>query len=96
MRLADLNVGSKAVVKAVTGAGVVPSRLMEMGLVPGATVEVMRRAPLGDPVQYRICGASISMRCSEAACVDVETCMVAGCQGVTADEKNEVLILAAG
>ena len=44
---------------------------MEMGLVPGVSVQVLRKAPLGDPVQYRVRGAVISMRAAEAASVTV-------------------------
>jgi len=43
-----------------------------MGLVPGAEVSVLRTAPLGDPVEYRIKGAAVSMRRSDANTVLVE------------------------
>ncbi len=56
---------------AVAGIGRLAARLMEMGMVPGATVNVLRKAPLGDPVQYRVRGAVISMRSAEAACISV-------------------------
>lgn len=46
---------------------------MEMGFVPGAVIEVLRRAPFGGPVQYRVQGVTISMRSREAACVSVES-----------------------
>jgi len=44
---------------------------MEMGFVPGAVVQVLRRAPFGGPIQYRVHNGSISMRFSEAACISV-------------------------
>ena len=40
---------------------------MELGLVPGTTVEVVRRAPLGDPVELRLRQVHLSIRRSEAA-----------------------------
>lgn len=46
-------------------------RLMEMGLIEGATVEVLRRAPLGDPLQIRLGDYELSLRKNEAALVDV-------------------------
>ena len=70
-QLAELVPGQSAVVSAVEGGGRIATRLMEMGLVPGVTVEVLRKAPFGDPVQYRIRGTVISMRAAEAACVAV-------------------------
>ena len=72
LQLADLRPGTSAIVTAICGASRIASRLMEMGFVPGAVVEVLRRAPFGGPVQYRVHGVSISMRAAEAACVSVE------------------------
>lgn len=72
MRLADLAPGSTAIISSVNGTGRVAIRLMEMGFVPGTVVEVLRRAPFGGPVQYRVHGVSVSMRASEAGCVTVD------------------------
>lgn len=44
---------------------------MEMGFVPGVAVQVLRRAPFGGPIQYRVHNVSISMRIAEAACISV-------------------------
>jgi hypothetical protein len=44
---------------------------MEMGLVPGTEIEVHRKAPLGDPLELRIRGYSLSIRRDEAALVSV-------------------------
>lgn len=46
-------------------------RLMEMGLISGAVVQVLRRAPLGDPLQLRVGDYELSLRSSEAALLDV-------------------------
>ena len=46
-----------------------PPRLMEMGLVPGTTVEVVRRAPLGDPINLKVRGYHLSIREHEAALI---------------------------
>jgi Fe2+ transport system protein FeoA len=46
-------------------------RLMEMGLIEGAEIEVVRRAPLGDPVQLRVGDYELSVRSSEAELVSV-------------------------
>lgn len=48
-----------------------PGRLLEMGLVPGTTVEVVRLAPLGDPMDLRVRGFHLSVRKEEAARVIV-------------------------
>lgn len=47
-------------------------RLLEMGLTPGSEVEVIRAAPLGFPIEVKIRGYLLSLRKSEAECVEVE------------------------
>ena len=49
-----------------------PARLLEMGLLPGTEVEVVRYAPLGDPIDLKVRGFHLSIRKSEAAVVTVE------------------------
>jgi len=48
------------------------SRLFALGVIPGAIVEVLRIAPLGDPMQLKVGGSFISIRKSEAAIITVE------------------------
>lgn len=69
--LTELAVGSEARVTAVNGEGRVTSRLMEMGVVPGATVSIVKSAPFGDPIQVRVKGYSLAMRRSEAEMIEV-------------------------
>jgi Fe2+ transport system protein FeoA len=65
--------GQRAIVKTVTGEGsAIYQRLMEMGVFEGAEVEVVRLAPLGDPMELRLHGYNLSVRKSEAAFVSVE------------------------
>ncbi len=45
---------------------------MELGLVPGTLVEVLRTAPLGDPIELHCRGCCLSIRKAEASCVSVE------------------------
>lgn len=47
-------------------------RLLEMGLTPGSEVEVVRTAPLGFPIEVKIRGYLLSLRKSEAECIEVE------------------------
>lgn len=71
MTLKELPVGHKARVTAVTGTNRVSRRLMEMGVVPGVDVHIVKTAPLGDPLQIRVRGYSLAMRRHEAASVEV-------------------------
>ncbi len=63
--------GQKARVVAVNGAGAVTRRLMEMGVVPGARVSIVKVAPLGDPIQVRVRGYDLALRRAEAQTISV-------------------------
>ena len=71
LTLDALAAGDRAVVAGYT-AGDPPGRLMEMGLIPGTPVEVVRLAPLGDPMEIGVRGFHLSVRKEEAARVVVE------------------------
>jgi len=70
--LGELPVGSRARVAEVKGGGRHQRRMLDMGLVPGAEMTVIRTAPLGDPVEYRVKGTAIAMRRTDADSVMVE------------------------
>lgn len=65
--LDDLPVGAEGVVVDVRCERHIARRLMEMGVLPGTRVAVVRVAPLGDPIQLRVRGYSLSIRKREAA-----------------------------
>ncbi|MBI2894916.1 MAG: ferrous iron transport protein A [Deltaproteobacteria bacterium] len=64
--LANLDCGRAAVVEEVAQTGPLGDRLLEMGLTPGAPVEVVRRAPFGDPMQVRVRGYLLAIRRAQA------------------------------
>ena len=66
-RLSELPIGARAEIVKVGAVGEIKKRLLEMGVVPGARVEVERLAPLGDPVEVFIMGYHLSLRQSEAS-----------------------------
>ena len=70
--LHSLKVGDHGVVVSIGGKGPARQRMMDMGLVPGAEVKVLRVAPLGDPVEFEVKGYSLSLRKSEAKEILVE------------------------
>jgi ferrous iron transport protein A len=65
--LGQLAPGEHGVIRRLEGDHAVVHRLMELGLVPGTDVEVVRLAPLGDPVELRLREIHISIRRSEAS-----------------------------
>jgi Fe2+ transport system protein FeoA len=70
--LAQLGVGCCGKVLSVSGDADLRRRLLEMGLCGGATVECVRKAPLGDPIEYKIRGYLLSLRGEQARCVTVQ------------------------
>lgn len=71
MTLTNLPVGETAKVVAVKGNNAVTKRLMEMGVVPGVAVRVVKTAPFGDPLEIRLRGYSLAMRKSEAEAIEI-------------------------
>jgi ferrous iron transport protein A len=73
MRTLDqLKPTERAVVSTLNGDGQIQQRLLEMGVLEGSEIEVVRLAPLGDPMEIRVQGYNLSLRKSEAALVQLE------------------------
>lgn len=72
MTLANLQPGARAIVRKLSGAPELLRRLMELGFVPGTTVTLVRRAPMGDPIELLLRGTHFSIRNSEADRIDVD------------------------
>ncbi len=70
--LAEVAVGDAAVVRRLALPRATARRLFEMGLLPGTLVRVVRRAPLGDPIELRLRNYSLSIRLEEASHIEVE------------------------
>jgi len=70
--LADLPIGAKGRVVRVSGGDEISTRLLEMGLTPGCSVQVLGAAPLGDPIELAIRGYRLSVRRTEAARIEIE------------------------
>ncbi|MEB4591663.1 FeoA family protein [Candidatus Thiothrix sp. Deng01] len=73
MTLKELQVGDHARIKGfLEGGGAYRRKLLAMGLTPGAEIHVTRVAPMGDPVEIRVRGFSLSVRKDEAAALSLE------------------------
>lgn len=70
--LRDLDIGQKACVVKVHGEGPIKRRLMDMGITRGACVEIIKVAPLGDPIEIRVRGYELSLRKSDAMSIELE------------------------
>ena len=72
MNLAEMTAGERGKVVSMDLTGDAQRRLMEMGLTRGTAFQVVRFAPMGDPIELRLRGYHLSLRKSEAAGITVE------------------------
>lgn len=70
--LSELKPKESGKVKNIYGEGVLHRRLLDMGIIKGATIEVTKVAPLGDPIDIKVKGYHLSLRKEEAARISVE------------------------
>jgi len=72
IRLSDAKIGETYRIVRIEGAGLVKRRILDLGLLPGLRIKVVRKAPLGDPIEIIAKGNPISIRSSEAERVILE------------------------
>ena len=70
--LAELEIGTEARVLSIHGNSPVTRRLMEMGVVPGVSVRVVKTAPFGDPIEIRVRNYNLALRRSEAQSIEIK------------------------
>ncbi|MBO7614151.1 MAG: ferrous iron transport protein A [Bacilli bacterium] len=71
-KLDEFKIGETGLIKKVEGEGRLRRRLFDMGVTPGATVYLRKKAPLGDPLEVTIRGYELTLRKSEANLVYLE------------------------
>ena len=72
MTLNELKIGQSGVITAVGGDGPLRCRLLDMGLIPRTEVSVHKVAPMGDPIEIRLRGYSLTLRLQDARNVEVQ------------------------
>jgi len=70
-KLSELPEGSSAIIESVMSGRSTLTRLRELGLVPGTTVRIVRRAPLGEPIEISVRGSMLAMRNQDAAHISI-------------------------
>lgn len=74
MKLSELEIGSTAQIVSVGGEGSLRQHFLNMGLIPGAKVNLVKYAPMGDPLEVRIHGYELTLRKDDASKIEVESC----------------------
>ena len=72
MTLRELKIGKNAIIKSVGGEGALRQHFLDMGVIPGAQVMIVKYAPMGDPVELLIHGYELTLRLADAEKIEVE------------------------
>ena len=72
MTLNELPVGKAAVITKVGGAGALSCRLLDMGLIPKTKIVITKVAPMGDPIELRLRGYTLTIRIEDAKNIEVK------------------------
>ncbi len=71
MTLRDLEIGKSAVITAVGGEGALRQHFLDMGMIPGAEITLVKYAPMGDPMELRIHGYELTLRLADAGKIEI-------------------------
>ena len=74
MTLRELGTGNCGVIRTVGGEGALRQHFLDMGLLPGTVVRLLKYAPMGDPMELLVRGYVLSLRLEEASKIGIETC----------------------
>ena len=72
MTLKDLRIGESAKITAVGGEGALRQHFLDMGVVPGAEIKLMKLAPMGDPMEFRVHGYELTLRLADAEKIEAD------------------------
>ncbi|MBO7677701.1 MAG: ferrous iron transport protein A [Erysipelotrichaceae bacterium] len=72
MLLNELKIGETGKISVVGGNGPLRQHFLDMGLIPGGEITLVKYAPLGDPIEFRIHGYELTLRVDEARLIEIE------------------------
>ena len=90
MTLKDLNIGETAVITAVGGEGALRQHFLDMGLIPGEEVTLVKFAPMGDPMELSIHGYELTLRLDDAARIGVTLAKAPAAKKAAAESEKPV------
>ena len=90
MTLKDLNIGETAVITAVGGEGALRQHFLDMGLIPGEEVTLVKFAPMGDPMELSIHGYELTLRLDDAARIGVTLAKAPAVKKAAAESEKPV------
>ena len=90
MTLKELQIGKSAIVEAVGGAGALRQHFLDMGLIPGEEVTLVKFAPMGDPMELSIHGYELTLRLDDAARIGVTLAKAPAAKKAAAESEKPV------
>ena len=88
MTLRDLEIGNSGIVTTVGGEGSLRQHFLDMGVIPGAEVTLVKYAPMGDPMELRIHGYELTLRLADAEQIGIEPVSASAYQAEYTDKKK--------
>ena len=87
MNLKELEIGKTATIKTVGGSGALRQHFLDMGMIPGVDVTLIKYAPMGDPMELRVSGYELTIRLADAKAIEIDNIRTA--KEVAAERKRE-------
>ena len=88
MTLRELGIGESALILSVGGEGALRQHFLDMGVIPGAEVTVIKFAPMGDPVEIKIHGYELTLRLDDAAKIEIQKITKAQAEEIEENERK--------
>ena len=89
MTLDELQIGESALVTAVGGEGALRQHILDMGVIPGTEVTLVKFAPMGDPLQLRVHGYELTLRLADAGKITISKELSAERKEDSAEQTEE-------
>lgn len=86
MTLNELEIGKTASIVSVGGEGELRQHFLDMGVIPGADITLVKFAPMGDPIEFRVHGYELTLRLADAEKIEIKFCE----EAVTLEHKNSI------
>ncbi len=87
MNLKELEIGKTATIKTVGGSGALRQHFLDMGMIPGVDVTLIKYAPMGDPMELRVSGYELTIRLADAKAIEIDNIRTA--KEVAAERRRE-------
>lgn len=90
MVLKELAIGKSARILSVGSSGPLRQHFLDMGMIPGVEVTVIKFAPMGDPMEIQIHGYELTLRLEEASQIEIEPIEHSECNSIKQEKNNKI------